>query len=112
MHVWLELTNGLDGERVGDNLALTRVLSTIPHIEHAAVDADKGVVEGGFEKAIAVTVDFGYGGVGCNADVVGRDADYRAVLLVSLIDGDGAPSETGLPEEPEIAEFGEEGTGD
>lgn len=80
------------------------MLCTVAGIEEAAdvAEADKGVVEGGFEEAVAVAVDERDRGFRGDADVVRLDADEGPVTLVGGVDGGEAAREAALVEEPGV----------
>ena len=76
--VGLKLKDALLGEDVRDNLALASMFRPGARVEKPAVDEDEGVVEVGFEGAVAVGVDGVESGGVVYGDVVWGEADECA----------------------------------
>lgn len=56
-NVRLKLEDVLEGEDMGDDLALPRVISTITGVEEASVDRHERVVEVALQASVSVGVD-------------------------------------------------------
>lgn len=109
---------------MGDSLALAGVLCTVTGVEESTADGDKRIVEVPvqlasvhnsssanirLEEAVSVAVDSLDSGVVGNRDMVRRDADHLAVLLVRVMNGVEAATAPGLQEQPEVGEGSETG---
>jgi hypothetical protein len=95
---------------MGDNLPLSRVLCSVPGVEQTPSDTDKRIVKLGLQESVAMAVNFVDSGVVRDGDVVGRDSDEFAVLLVLVVDDLVSVATSCLPGEPELGDCGWEGS--
>lgn len=68
-----------------DNLPLSRVFRSIPRVEQTPSDTDKRIVKLGLEESVSVAVNLVDSGMVRNGDVIRRDSNELAVLLVLVM---------------------------
>lgn len=74
VNVGLKLGDRLDRERMRDNLALARVIGTVPSVEEPTTDADKGIVK--VSAGVSEQLTF----MSLQQDIVKRTYDFRKPL--------------------------------
>lgn len=104
MHVLLELSNALCAKSMRDGLSLPCMFCSVPCVEQAAGNADKGVIILAFEEASTVAIDDGDGSRVCDGDMMRLDADEFAVSLVCFVYGEVSSASAALVHEPEVGE--------
>lgn len=87
------------------------MLRSIPRVEQTPSDTDKRIVKLGLEESVSVAVNLVDSGMVRNGDVIRRDSDKLAVLLVLVMHDLVSVAPSCLSCQPQLGERGGEWAG-